>query len=372
MTNKHLGLLATAAFAGCPILAAAAGPSLDEILTNSGITATGHLSASYTAGFNNGQLLAYRAFDYDANSFEFNQAALTLSRLPTSGFGGLVTVTAGSDAKVINGSYGSGGGDFALTQGYLQYANGSLTVIGGRYVTLAGAEVIDDSQDSNISRSLLFTLAEPLVHTGVRAAYTLGSTTLYLGFANSALTGDALDTDKTKTVETGASYASSDKKLGLAAYDYYGVDSGTKTNFLDLVASYQFTDKLQLVGNGDYARFVGNGVDAYAYGVAGYLNYQVTEAWKASLRGEYLKTKHLTPGGDGAGKSDLEEITATVGYSPVKNVTLLGEFRYDFSGDKNFPDPCAGFPACTGAGDSLSKSQGNVGVKAIYTFGNAS
>jgi hypothetical protein len=372
MKNKRLGLLATAVLAGLPGLASAAGPSVDEILTNTGLTATGHLSASYTGGFNKGQLLAYRAFDTDANSFEFNQAALTVSKLPASGFGGLVTVTVGSDAKVINGSYGSGGGDFALTQGYLQYATGNLTVIGGRYVTLAGAEVIDDSADSNLSRSLLFTLAEPLVHTGVRASYALGNTTLYLGLANSAVSGAALDTDKTKTVETGASYASADKKLGLGAYDYYGVDGGTKTNFLDLVVSYQLTDRLQLVGNGDYARFVGNGVDVYAYGFAGYLNYQFTAAWKGSLRGEYLKTKNLTPGADSAGKSDLEEITATVGYSPVKNVTLLGELRYDFSGDKNFPDPCAGFPACTAPGDSLSKSQGNVGLKAIYTFGNAS
>src|SRR5579885_2238360 len=182
MTNKHLGLLATAALAGCPVLAAAAGPTLDEILTNSGITATGHLSASYTTGFNKGQTLAYRAFDVTSDSFTFNQALLNVSKLPESGFGAAVSLLAGDDAQGVNAAYGdfndSGTGvsnaKFNAMQAYLQWASGNFTVIGGRYVTLAGAEVIDDSLDSNISRSLLFQLAEPLVHTGVRASYKLG------------------------------------------------------------------------------------------------------------------------------------------------------------------------------------------------------
>jgi hypothetical protein len=375
--NKYVGLLASAGVC-LPIMARAAGPTLDDVLTNSGITEAGHISASYTGGFNKGQTLAYRAFDSDSNSFELNQAAFTLSKLPTEGFGGLVNVTAGSDAQVINGSYGNGHGDFALTQGYLQYATGPFTIIGGRYVTLAGAEVIDDSQDANISRSLLFTLAEPLVHTGLRASYAItGTTTAYLGVNNSAVSGAELDADKTKTIESGLAYASADKKLGAAVYDYYGVDSnatvfgvpgGVKTNYLDLDLSYQLTDKLQLVANGDYFRFVGNGADGYAGGVAVYANYQFTDAWKGSLRGEYLATKSVLAPATSDGKSHIEEITATVGYSPVKAVTLLGEFRYDFSGDKEFPNP--GNDTTTFS--DFSKSQGDVELKAIYSFGNAS
>ena len=348
--KKCVGLLASAGVC-LPIMANAAGPTLDDVLTNSGITEAGHISASYTGGFNHGQTLAYRAFDYDANSFELNQAALTLSKLPTDGFGGLVNVTAGSDAKVINGSYGSGSGDFALTQAFVQYAHGPLTIIGGRFVTLAGAEVIDDSQDANISRSLLFTLAEPLVHTGVRASYAItGTTTAYLGVNNSALSGDALDGDKSKTVETGLAYASSDKKLAAAAYDYYGVDHSTKSNYLDLDLSYQVTDKLQLVANGDYFRFVGGSALAepgtaiaapggYAAGLALYANYQFTDAWKGSLRGEYLTTKDMLATTAASGKASIAELTGTVGYNPVKSVTLLGEVRYDFSNSRTFPNP---------------------------------
>jgi hypothetical protein len=381
--NKYVGLLASAGVC-LPIMARAAGPSLDDVLTNSGITEAGHLSASYTGGFNKGQDLAYHAFDYDANSFELNQAAITLSKLPSDGFGALVNVTAGSDAKVINSSYGSGSGDFALTQGYVEYAHGPWTVIGGRYVTLAGAEVIDDSQDANVSRSLLFTLAEPLVHTGVRASYAIsGTTTAYLGVNNSALSGDALDGDKTKTVETGLAYASADKKLGAAVYDYYGVDHSTKSNYLDLDLSYQLTDKLQLVANGDYFRFVGGSALAepgtavaapggYAAGAALYANYQISDQWKGVLRGEYLTTKDVLVTPAASGKSSIAEITGTIGYNPVKSVTLLGEVRYDFSNARVFPNPdFATFEVPGSDGDAL-KDQGAVEVKAIYAFGNAS
>jgi hypothetical protein len=366
--KKCVGLLASAGVC-LPIMANAAGPTLDDVLTNSGITEAGHISASYTGGFNKGQTLDYRSFDYDSNSFELNQAAITLSKLPTDGFGGLVNVTAGSDAKVINSSYGSGNGDFALTQGYVQYAHGPWTVIGGRYVTLAGAEVIDDSQDANVSRSLLFTLAEPLVHTGVRGAYAIsGTTTAYFGVNNSAVSGDGLSGDKTKTGETGLAYASSDKKLGAAVYDYYGVTHGVKTNFLDLDLSYQLTDKLQLVGNGDYYRFVGNGVDGYAAGVAVYANYQFSDAWKGSLRGEYLATRSVLTVQAADGKGSISDITATVGYSPVKSVTLLGEVRYDLSNSRTFQNPGNDTVDFT----DFSKNQGDVEVKAIYSFGNAS
>lgn len=376
MKKKYVGLLASFGAACVPAMAFAAGPSLDDILTNSGIIEAGHLSASYTAGFNKGQTLAYRAFDTDSNSFEFNQAALTLSKLPTEGIGGLVTVTAGSDAQVINGSYGSGSSDFALTQGYLQWAKGPFTIIGGRFVTLAGAEVIDDSADANISRSLLFQMAEPLVHTGVRASYAInGSFTGYLGVSNSAVSGKGLDGDKTKTLETGLAFTSSDKKVSVGGYDYYGVDNigGTnvKDNYFDLVATWQATDKLQLVGNGDYLRFVGSGAggnfDGYAAGYAVYLNYTFNDSWKGSVRGEYLATKNDLTCPKSDGKCDIGEVTGTVGYTAIKGLTILGEVRWDTSGDRVYPNPGTD----TTTFSDFSKDQGNVAIKAIYAFGNA-
>jgi hypothetical protein len=124
--------------------AAPAGPTLSQILVNSGITVAGYVDASYEASFNStsglttGEIKLHE-FDTNSNTFEVNQAALTVSYLPTSGFGALVNVIAGEDAKVINATMSPGSSsDIALTQAYAQYAVGNLTVIGGRFVTLAG------------------------------------------------------------------------------------------------------------------------------------------------------------------------------------------------------------------------------------------
>lgn len=361
--RKYLGVLAAAGLVSLPGMASAAGPTLSDIFTNSGITESGHLSASYDYGFNKGQTLAYRAFDGDSNTFEFNQAMLNLSKLPSDGFGGAVTLLAGSDAKGVNGAYGNGSSaDFALEQAYVQYAHDGFTVMGGRYVTLAGAEVIDDSADTNISRSLLFQLAEPLVHTGVRASYAMGPATFYLGVNNGVYTGNALDTNKQKTLETGVALAPV-TGMSLALYDYYSHEGGAGLNYTDFVGSYQLTEKLQFVLNGDwYTSHSATAGESNIYGFAGYLNYAFNDRWKGSLRGEYLKTKNIAMNLPPSGKATLSEVTATIGYSPVANLTLLGEVRYDM-GDKVYPNP-----GVMGVSSTYKDTQGDIAIKAIYTF----
>jgi len=338
---------------------------VNDILTHSGITASGHLSASYTDGFNKGQSLNYRTFDTNANTFEFNQAMLIVAKQPINGFGGLVNLLAGSDAKVVNAAYGNGSNaDFALLQAYLQYAHDNFSIIGGRYVTLAGNEVIDDSADTNISRSFLFQLVEPLVHTGVRASYALGSTTFYLGVNNGVYSGNAVDTNKQKTLEAGVSLAPTSKS-NLGIYDYYSHESGAGLNYADFVGSYQITQKLQFVLNGDwYSSHSTTAAEVNAYGLAGYLNYTYNDRWKGSLRGEFVKTKNVVTCPKGDGKCTLSEVTATVGYSPTAHFTVLGELRYDISGDRIYADPGSS-PYSTNA---YSNDQGNIAVKAIYSF----
>ncbi len=366
--NKYVGLLATVGLATAPAMALAAAPSLSDVFVSSGITAAGYIDGSYVDGFNDGKTIAGHTFDTNSNTFELNQAALTLSYLPTDGFGGMVNVIAGSDASVINGSYGSGTSDFALTQAYVQWAHGNFTVIGGRFVTLSGFEVIDDTKNVNISRSLLFQNAEPLVHTGVRASYKFSDViTAYLGLSNSALSGTAVDDDKHKTVETGVVITPS-STVTIAATNYYGVDdragSNANTDLLDVVASLQATKTLQLALNGDYSRVSGGGADAYVAGVAAYANLQVTDSLKGSLRGEYLTSKNTF----GEGKVHLEELTLTADYSATSSFDVLGEVRYDFSGDRIYPDGVTD-DGDGGTFDKFSHSQGEVLLKAIWKFG---
>jgi hypothetical protein len=369
MNKKYVGLLATAG-ALMPALSHAAGPSLSDVLVNSGIQASGYVDGSYVASFNKGNALGggavgTRAFDTSSNTFTFNQAALNIGYQPTEGFGGFVNVITGQDAKYINASYGSGSSDFALTQAYVQYATGNLTVIGGRFVTLSGFEVINSTLDNNVSRSLLFQNLEPLVHTGVRASYKFSDLiTGYLGLSNSALSGQGIDNNKQKTVEAGG-LLTPNKAISVGLYEYYGFDEGVSTNgvgpasqatsLTDLTASWQVIDPLQLGLNVDYKKVysAGDASGGQAYGVAGYINYTILANLKGSLRGEYVKAK-----APGYSEND-NEVTLTLDYSPASNFDLLGEVRVDGSANDIYPN---------GSADPKG-SESDVAVKAIWKFG---
>ena len=140
-----------------------AAPSVSDVLTASGLTESGYVSASYyhSNGYNTDH-----QFDDKHDSFQLDQAALTVAYQPKEGFGALVDVAAGEDMKILNAAEGSNPNTFDIVQGFVQYAKGPLTVIGGKFVTLAGAEVIAPTGNTNFSRSFLF-YAEPLTHTGI-------------------------------------------------------------------------------------------------------------------------------------------------------------------------------------------------------------
>jgi len=359
--SKYVGLLAAAGLVCVPVMASAA-PTLTEVLGASGVTLDGYISGSYTYGFNEGQALGGRFFDTVTDSFTLNQAAFNLSKLPAQGAGAFVNVIAGDDASVLNGFYGDGDDKINVTQAYLQYATGGFTVMGGRFVTLAGAEVINDTANANISRGFLFTFLQPLVHTGVRTSMKFGPATVYAGLNNSAFTFGALgpDTDKQKTVELGVAIApSSNSSLAVTAYHSPDNSLAADITLLDVVGSLQATSALQFVLNIDYVdvNFEAAGVDTInPWGVAGYANLKFSPAMRASLRLEHLD---LDAGGEPA-DNDVQSITGTLGYMVASNLEVLGEVRWDNSDDAVFPD--------TGSVGGVEDTQGDVAVKAIYKF----
>jgi hypothetical protein len=126
-------------------------PTLDKVLEASGISVSGYIDAGY--GYTkNGAGFTDRVFDTQQNSFALNQFGLTVAKQPKEGFGGLVNVTVGRDAQVIHSfpEPQPGGSMFDITQAYLQYAGGPLTVIAGKFTTLHGTEVIASTGNTNI------------------------------------------------------------------------------------------------------------------------------------------------------------------------------------------------------------------------------
>jgi hypothetical protein len=106
-------------------LAADAPPAttLSQLLANSGITESGYVAASYydSSGYN-----TYHQFDTSHDTFQLDQAGLQLAYQPKSGFGAVVDVIAGEDAKIVDAaeSAGASANSFDILQGYAQYVAG--------------------------------------------------------------------------------------------------------------------------------------------------------------------------------------------------------------------------------------------------------
>jgi hypothetical protein len=336
----------------------------DEMLASAGLSVSGYVAASYYAS--NGYPANIHQFDVKHNTFQLDQAGLQVAYQPKEGFGALVDVIAGEDARLLHAAEDGNDNSFDVRQAFLQYATGNLTVMAGKFVTLAGAEVINPTLNTNFSRSLLFFDSEPLTHTGVRAAYALGEFTLTGGINNG---WNSTSTDfGSKTGELGVAWAPASKLFALSANAYFGKNEAfdAERTLIDVVATYNATSQLSVVLNFDWDQqqdvpdTVGVLHDASWHAAAVYVNYAINDQFRVSLRGEYLDDQDGFATGQ---HQTLKEGTITLGYAPVKNFELRAEFRYDKSG--------ASTPTFVRSRDPqapLSDNLSEFALQAVYKF----
>ena len=327
-----------------------AAPAAPAIYSIGGFDLTGHIDVGYTNLRNSGKFVSglnSRVFDFDRNTTSLHAVDLQFAKTPEEGFGGLLDVTFGKDADTI-AAYGTidrnrgpaNGVDKRadITQAFIHYGAGPLTLIAGKFVTLSGAEVIKSAGDTNYSRSILFGYAIPFTHTGVRATYKVSDALTLIGGVNQGW--DAFkDTNKDKTIELSAGFTPN-KSFTLLVTGYSGKEQlvnypksdekGTR-NLLDVVATVVANEQLTFIANFDYGTQDGSSAGlgkAKWQGLAGYANYQFSDEWRLSLRGEYFDDK------DGYRTGLVQkwkEATATVAYLPNKNVEVRAEVRADRS-----------------------------------------
>lgn len=307
-------------------------PTLSDVLGASSITATGYVDG--TASFLS--VSPPTGSSVDANTFALNQASISLAYAPAAGgFGATVQAVAGTEAAngCYQAGYGSCGGSssFNLLQAYAQYVSGKTTVYVGKFTTLAGAEVAAPTGNTNVTRSLLYWFSEPVTHIGARVAYAATDTFTVTGGINNGWNNDLSTSGK--TYEVGATFAPS-KAFTISGAGYFTSQdiANDKKSLVDVVATFNVTPAITLILNGDYdnVSFAG-GSSAKWYGVAGYFNYAIDDAWRLSVRAEYLDDKDGfgTTGTTGNGEIKVEEGTVTVGFAPAKNFEFRAEGRYD-------------------------------------------
>jgi hypothetical protein len=374
---KFTSVLAAAGFAMLPLASQAATPTLGDVLKASGISANGYVDFGSTwnnRGSDNipgvGQLTNGNGRNV---SFRLNQVGLAVTTATSEGFSGTLDLLAGQDATQY-GPNNAAGGDIVLKQAYAQYSNGGFTVLGGRFVTLAGFEVVNSSQNQNATRSLLFQV-QPLSHTGVRASYAFNKVvTVTSGFSNSA-GGATNDNNTQKTLEAQVAVTPFDGFNNALTF-YRGIETpklaapGTPNDkrapfLLDLVSSLQVTKSISLGLNYDFIRLQDVAGTA-GHGVATYASFQICNDLRLGGRAELLEASNsATPGLDS--RVTAFEYTFTTDYAATKNFNVLTDVRFDKANGANGVTPRP-FAAANLAPPSTADAATSITVKGIYRF----
>ena len=307
-----------------------------------------------------------RAFDTNANSMTLALAKMSLNASMDIvsfqldfGYGTTGTViNANNTGNPAAASVASAIGttnlppDFLLEQAYGEISlPGNLTLDFGKFVTTAGAEVIEANKNWLYSRSFLFN-AIPLLHTGVRANLKVNDQlTLQASLVNGW--NDDPDNNAWKTGGVSATITVN-PMVSIVATTYFGKESSNLTmtgptpgdlRFLgDLVVALALNDKLGLNLNFDYidappeTMVPADSSSNHLLGVSLMGRYVVSDHLYLSARGEFVQN-HA-----GGANTNQEEFTVMAGIPVGKNFELRPEIRGDFANNDAFAFDATGAP----------------------------
>jgi len=240
------------------------------------------------------------------------------------------TPASDGDYKYIEEAYGS----------YMVPAGKGLQIDFGKFVTNAGAEVIEAKDDWNYSRSLLFQNAIPYFHTGVRLTYSPNDKVTVMG-------GIVNGWNNTIDQNTGKSVMLSVTLKPTAALsvveNYIGGpeqanDNSDWRNLSDTVVSYTVSPMVSLMANYDYGRDTVANVSQTWQGIAGYAKIQATKMVALVPRVEWYQDKNGFMTGTA---QNLKDATITLEIKPADNFMWRIEYRGDFSDKTPFVDSVA-------------------------------
>jgi Putative beta-barrel porin-2, OmpL-like. bbp2 len=314
-----------------------------------------------------------RNFDVNTNQFGLNMIELVADKSvdTTNRLGYHVALGFGQAMNMVNSASPTElGFDQYLKEGYVEYmapVGKGLQVNVGKFVTPAGAEVIESKDNWNYSRSLLFAWAIPYFHFGASAKYAFNpkfSVTGYLvnGWNNS------IDNNSGKTV--GVSLAWTPNAKFSIIENYMGGPEQNNDNkdwrhLLDTVITYNPTAKLSLMANYDYGHEdIGVAQErpfalAKWSGLAGYVKYAPNDKWAVAARGEYFDDNQGWTTGTA---QELSEFTGTLQRTISSKLISRLEYRRDMTDSRTFLRGPQGTPV---------SNQNTVTLGLVYAFTSA-
>jgi hypothetical protein len=331
-------------------------------------TVSGFVDTYYEYNSNQpaGRQTAYRNFDINSSQFSLNMLELVLDKSvdKTSPVGYHIAVGFGQAENTING--GELGFDQYLKEGYLEYlapVGKGLQINLGKFVTPAGAEVIESKDNWNYSRGLLFSWAIPYFHYGMSAKYAFNDKVAVTGYVMNGWNG-SIDNNSGKT--GGFSLAwTPNKKTALTENFLFGPeqtnDNSDFRELSDTVLTFNPTAKLSLMANVDYGHdtiTTTPSISASWGGAALYAKYAPNDKYAFAIRGEYFDDHEGFATGTA---QNMGEFTATFQRMIAKSIISRVEFRRDISNQPVFPFRNV-FPI---------SDQNTVSVGVIYAFSSA-
>jgi hypothetical protein len=356
------------AAAALPAAAPAAAPAATGLAGPLGpTTLSGFVDVYY--GYNSNQPAqrssALRNFDINSSQFALNMLELVADKAPdatASRVGYHIALGFGQAMNLVNAAEtaspllpGTPPGappstitnfDQYLKEGYMEYlapVGKGLQINVGKFVTPAGAEVIETKDNWNYSRGLLFSWAIPYFHFGVSGKYAFNSKFALTGYLMNGW-NDSVDNNSGKTTGFTAAWTPN-SKFGLTEDYLVGPeqadDNSDFRHLTDTVVTYSPDAKLSLMANYDYghdrARPLVPGsptTPVYWTGFAGYIKYAPNATWAVATRGEWFKDHNGFSTGTA---QNIGEFTLTLQRMLASKIITRLDFRRDMSDQDVFP-----------------------------------
>ncbi len=299
-------------------------------------TFSGFLDGYYGYNFNRpgSRKNLYRNFDFNHNQFSLNYAELAVELKPAP-LGFRADIGFGDTAKAVHAAEPAGSEVYQyLQQIYVSAVHKKIQVDFGKFVKPAGAEVIETKDNWNYSRSLLFSLAIPYYHFGVRTTLAAHDKFTLTGFLMNGW-NNVVDNNAGKTA--GFQAVVKPAKNFTFTQNYLAgnelADGNSARHLADTVALWEAHPKLSFMANYDYGMDRQRRSRVKWQGIALYAKVTPLPNFRLSPRFEYFDDSNGFMTGT---KQLLKEVTITADYQFNENMFMRGEYRRDWSDESVF------------------------------------